>query len=262
MRQRSINRDKAFTLYADSGGKTTPKEIAEELNESVNTIRVWKCNDKWDEQLGKNKVKHNKPGGQKGNKNAAGNKGGAAPKGNLNAMQHGMYIDATKRLPADFVKKWFPVGMRNAYNQSKDLGMNKLEQLGHAIDMLWAKILVSQKITAVKNKHDLTKELKKQQWGKTKMEEYELQFAWDKENNALDVHSKAMERLSKMIKTYEELLHANYDLATEEQKLRISKLKVDIRNAENGGDGDGDTDDDGFIKALEGKVESVWQEEK
>ena len=231
MRQKSKNRELAFKEYADSGGKETPKQIANKLNEKVTNIRSWKCQDRWDEKLGI--VKHRKPGGQKGNKNAAGNKGGGAPEGNLNSLKHGIYADDTKRLPNEFVKKWFPIGMKNAYEQSKDLEISKLEQLGHAIDMLWAKILVSQKIIQVKNKKDLTKVLKKQQWGKTDMEEYELQFAWDKENSALDVSSKAMERLSKMINTYEELLHKNWDIATEEQKARADKIKAETKRLQN-----------------------------
>ena len=37
-----------------------------------------------------------------------------------------------------------------------------------------------------------------------------------------------MKTLNSMVNDYEELLHKNWDLATEEQKLRIEKLKLDI----------------------------------
>lgn len=176
---------------------------------------------------GNTNAKGNKGGAPKGNKNAKGNKGGA-PKGNLNPLKHGLYCDETKRLPEDFIKKWLPVGLKNAYEGSASLGLSKLDKLGHAIDILWAKILVSQKITEVKNKKDTTKELKKQSWGKNPSEEYEIQFAWDKANSVLDVNSKAMERLTNMIDKYERLLHSNWDLATEEQKLKVEKLRQEI----------------------------------
>lgn len=189
---------------------------------------------------GNTNAKGNKGGAPKGNKNSVGNKGGA-PKGNLNHLKEGYYCDVTKRLPKEFIKKWFPVGLKNAYEESANLGISKLDKLGHAIDILWVKILVSQKITSIKNKKDTTKELKKQSNGNTSSEEYEIQFAWDKENNSLDVNSKAMERLANMIDKYEKLLHENWDLATEEQKLRIQKLNKEIENSINKHDSDSKT---------------------
>lgn len=186
---------------------------------------------------GNTNAKGNKGGAPKGNKNAKGNKGGA-PKGNLNPLKHGLYCDETKRLPEDFIKKWLPVGLKNAFEGSASLGLSKLDKLGHAIDILWAKILVSQKITEVKNKKDTTKELKKESWGKTDSKEFEIQFAWDKVNSSLDINSKAMERLSNMIDKYEKLLHSNWDLATDEQKLRIKKIENDIKNNIKDNDGD------------------------
>lgn len=250
-RKRNPNRDKAFEVYKNSGGNITPKAIAENLKENAANIRVWKNTDKWDEQLG---IKKNKRGAPKNNKNAKGNTGGA-PKGNLNSLTHGLRCDETKRLPTEFIKKWFPIATRNAYEDTMKLEMTKLDMLGHSIDTLWAKILRSQSLTYVKNKKDTTKELKKESWGKTDSKEYELQFAWDKENTNMDIQSKAMERLSKMIKTYEELLHKNWDLATEEQKARIEVLKSRVTKDE-----DTEVEDDGFIEALEGKIDGIWEE--
>ncbi|NFG25223.1 hypothetical protein FDF11_15225 [Clostridium botulinum] len=230
-RKRNPNRELAFKIY-ESNHTLTPKHIAAELSEKVENIRTWKFKDKWDEQLA---IKRGKRGAPKGNTNSIGNKGGA-PKGNLNPLKHGLYCDENKRLPNDFIKKWLPVGLKNAYEESANLGISKLDKLGHAIDILWAKILVSQKITSIKNKKDITKELKKQSWGKTSSEEFELQFAWDKENNSLDVNSKAMERLTNMIDKYLRLLNVNWDLATEEQKLRIDKLKGEVEKLNGNGD--------------------------
>lgn len=243
-RNRSPNRDKAFEIYKEHKGNISPKDLAEQLKEKIECIYRWKTLDEWDYKI------HKKKGAPKGNNRAVGNRGGAAPKGNknarktdkkkskggqkgnLNGMKNGLYCDFSKRLPEDFIKKWFPIGLKKAYEDSVNMGISKLDKLGHSIDMLWSRILVSQKITQVKSKNDMTKELKreKNQFGKNPSieKEYEIQFAWDKENSSLDTYSKAMERLTNMIDKYEKLLHANWDLATEEQKLRIDKIKADL----------------------------------
>lgn len=211
-RPRSPNRDKAYEVYESNRGQIPLNDIADMLNEKTSNIYSWKNKDNWDRKL-------------KGDV--------GAPKGNLNGLKNGMYCDPEKRLPSEFIKKWFPIGFKRAYEDSANMGISKLDKLGHSIDMLWARILLSQKITQVKNKSDMTKELKRTKFspgkfGDGREKEYELQFAWDKENSSLDTYSKAMERLTNMIDKYEKLLHANWDLATEEQKLRIDKIKADL----------------------------------
>ena len=98
-RARDPNRDKAFRIYMDAGGKIDLVEIASQLNISAGTVRGWKSKDKWEEQLSgtlQTKVtersKRSK-GGQPGNQNAKGSKGGsgAAPQRNKNAEKHGAY---------------------------------------------------------------------------------------------------------------------------------------------------------------------------
>lgn len=97
-RARSPNRELAFTLWIDSGGKRELKDIAAELGVSPEQVRKWKCADKWDAKTqkvtlpnGKGHVTKRKRGGQPGNKNATGNSGGA-PEGNVNAYKHGLYM--------------------------------------------------------------------------------------------------------------------------------------------------------------------------
>lgn len=92
-RSRSPNREKAMKLWLDSGKKQMLKDIAAELGVSEVQVRKWKNQDQWGKvTLPKEKsnvTKHR--GGQPGNRNAAGNKGGAAPPGNKNAVKHGAY---------------------------------------------------------------------------------------------------------------------------------------------------------------------------
>lgn len=220
-RTRSPNRSKSFEIYKESNGKLTPLEISNILEEKVNNIRSWKRLDNWDKQLGVNKS----PGAPKNNKNAIGNKGGSAPKENFNAVKHGMYIPV-ERLTKGNLSKILPKTMVNTI---QELCMES------PIDKLWRSILVQesrilnmQMITHVKDKNDTTKEIKKVVSGDMSIEEYEIQTAVEKENNSVSALSKAMKVLADMIKQYEEMIHKDWDLVTEEQKLRIEKLKKEV----------------------------------
>lgn len=214
-RPRKANRDKAFEIYKEYKAKISIEDIAVKLGEKVSTVKWWRKADEWDMELF-------------GVKNKSG-----APSGNLNAMQHGLYCDDNKRSTDEFFKKYLGKSTQKVHEDSNALNIAKLDKLGHSIDILWARILSSQKITEVKNKKDITKVKTKEAYGESShTDEWEYQFAWDKENAALDIQSKAFERLSNMIKTYEILLHSNWDLATEEQKLRIEMLRSKVNQNE------------------------------
>lgn len=213
-RQRSPNRDKAFNLYKESGGRLSSAEIAAQLGEKINNINSWRSQDKW-----RDKVR--KVGAPYDNQNAIGNNGGA-PHMNQNHYVHGLY------------SKYFPKVTVDIMKQTE--GMDPIDILWQSIHIKFAAIIRSQQIMFVEDRNDLTKVLKRQKeftsensesWEK----EYELQFAWDKQANFLKAQSAAMGQLTNMIKRYEELLHANWDLATEEQKQRVEKLKVSVSNA-------------------------------
>ncbi|MFX5502483.1 phage terminase small subunit [Bacillus subtilis] len=99
-RPRDPKRVEAFRLWEESGGTRILKDIAEELGCSPTLIRKWKNQDHWEEKLNGNVTKQNdksngnvtkRPGPPKGSKNAKGNRGGAAPKGNKNSVRTGEY---------------------------------------------------------------------------------------------------------------------------------------------------------------------------
>lgn len=211
-KQRSPNRDKAFEIYKENNGQITSREIAEILNENWNTVNDWRAKDKWKKKL-------NKTGAPYGNQNAIGNKGGRAPKGNLNSFKYGSY---TKRIPMSI----------KTIMEELDIE-DPLEKLWKTICLQEARLIYMQEIMHVKDRNDITKELKKISSGdKMESEEYEIQFAWDKEANLINTQSKAINTLAKLIKQYDEMLHANWDIATEEQKLRVRKLKMQLENPE------------------------------
>lgn len=210
-RQRSPNRDKAYELYKKFNGKITTKEIAILLNENENNINCWRTQDKW-------KKKFNKVGAPYGNKNAIGNKGGA-PKCNTNSFKFGNY---SKRIP---------LAVKNIMEEL-DVE-DPIERLWRNICLQDARIINMQDTMHVEGKDDITKVLKKTSSGdKMESEEYEIQLPWDKEANLMNTQSKAMNTLAKLIKQYDEMVHANWDTATEEQKLRVERLRVQIDNPE------------------------------
>lgn len=85
----------------------------------------------------------------------------------------------------------------------------------------------------VEGKDDITKVLKKTSSGdKMESEEYEIQLPWDKEANLMKTQSKAMDTLAKLIKQYVEMVNTNWDIATEEQKLRVQRLRKQVDNPE------------------------------
>ena len=96
-RARSPNRDKAFQLWIESQGRKSLQDIAAELGVKPEQVRSWTHADQWDAQTkkvtlpnGKGHVVKRKQGGQRGNRNAVGNNGGA-PVGNKNNFRHGAY---------------------------------------------------------------------------------------------------------------------------------------------------------------------------
>lgn len=207
------------------------KEIAEKYGVSLNTVKSWKTRYGWQKVCTQNKkgvhTKKGAPPAPKGNQYALGNKGGHAPPGNHNAVTHGLFA---KFLPAETLEI-----------------AEELTEVS-PIDILWgnicikyAAILRAQKIMYVEDKDDLTKVLKRQKQGDSSWEEeFELQFAWDKQATFLKAQAAAMNTLTNMLKQYEELCRA--EMATEEQRLRVDKLKAEVDSMQKeGADNDGVT---------------------
>jgi uncharacterized protein YjcR len=212
---RAPNYELAETDYMD-GMKY--KDIAKKYNVSLNTVKSWKTRYNWsrDAKNGvhtKNKKVCTQKGGQPGNKNAVGNKGGAAPEGNKNAEKHG------------FFAKWLPEETREIMGaiQSAD----PLDLLWDNIQLQYTAIIRAQKLMYVKDQKDKTIEKIEHGYGETsEKNKWEVQQAWDKHATFLQAQSRAMKTLESMIRQYDELLNNNRDMVTEEQRQRISLLKA------------------------------------
>ena len=57
-------------------------------------------------------------------------------------------------------------------------------------------------------------------------EKWEVQQAWDKQNEFLKAQARAQGELRAMIKQYDEMLHKNWEMASDEQKARIAQIKA------------------------------------
>ncbi|MCM3747442.1 phage terminase small subunit [Paenibacillus pasadenensis] len=190
------------------------KEIAEKYSVSLNTVKSWKQRHGWERQKGAHKEDrvHTSKGAPPGNKNAVGNRGGAAPARNRNAVSHG------------FFQKFLP---------PESLEIMEELQTRAPIDILWENIMIqytaiirAQRIMYVKDQKDKTIERVEERSGMTDGEKWEVQHAWDKQATFLQAQSRAMATLQGLIRQYEEMCRAGW--ADEEQQLRLDKLKGEV----------------------------------
>lgn len=222
-RPMSPKRMKALKIWLKSGREKKPKVIAEELGVSSVQIRRWKHLDKWED------IPHTGPkrGAPYRNKNAVGNKGGGAPENNQNAFKHGYF------------SKWLPDDkeLKEIYKTARE-GMSHLDILYEEILISFTNFIRAQKIMYVQDQDDMTKEIKKEksfsgEQGSSEEVEYEIQFAWDKQAKALTAQAAAMRALSNKIKQYEEMIRTlPPEEVREEHRLRVSKMKADIKAVE------------------------------
>lgn len=130
---------------------------------------------------------------------------------NTNAVKHGLF---SKYLPAETLEL---VGTIEK--------MSPLNILWENICLKHAAIIRSQKIMFVENADDYTKRIT--------MEGESLAFqyteAYEKQASFLIAQSRAMGTLMSLIKQYDELCRS--ELATDEQRLRIEKLKMELAKA-------------------------------
>lgn len=186
-------------------------DIAKQLSVSEGTVRSWKSRYKWGnatlQKKKRNAAKHR--GGQPGNKNAVGH---GAPKKNKNAEKHGFF---SKYLPEETISI-----IRDINEQ------DPLDILWGNIQIAYAAIVRAQQIMYVRDKEDKTIEKVEEKDGNVIGERWEVQQAWDKQATFLKAQARAQSELRSLIKQYDELLHRNWDLASEEQRTRIAHLKA------------------------------------
>ena len=185
-------------------------EIASQLNLPEGTVRRWKCTHKWDNERSdkKSERSHRKKGGQPGNQNAQGH-GGTGPPENRNAEKYG------------FFSKYLPDETREIFSAIEQA--DPLDLLWHQIQIAYAAIIRAQRIAYVRDRDDKTKE--KIMSGETS-DMYSVQQAWDKQNEFMKAQARAQSELRSLIKQYDEMLHKDWGMASEEQRSRIAQIKA------------------------------------
>ena len=235
-RARNPDSMKAEQLYR-SGMRLV--DIAEKLGVPAGTVRRWKSTQDWEERVPKGKSERSekkanvrKRGAPLKNQNA---KGHGAPEHNQNAVKHGLFA---KYLPGD----------------SLDI-IDEIDGKSHA-DILWeniqisyAAILRAQKIMYVSDKNEMIKEIKRLKKKKGDREdtevEWEFQFAWDRQASFLTAQARAMSELRALIRQYEEV-------ANEEQKARVEKIKAETERLKDSSGGSSEADD--WVESVVGAL--------
>ncbi|WFA86497.1 phage terminase small subunit [Paenibacillus amylolyticus] len=238
-RKQNPNRKKAYKIWKDSGGAMKPKEIAEKLGITPESVRVWKSLDQWE-----GKMANAKPGAPRGNQNARGNRGGkGGPPGNQKAVTHGLF------------RKFEPQDPE--YLEILDLAqqMDPVDIIWYDITKGFQRIIWAQRIFFVNDKDDMTKELKRERPGEYGDEyEWEIQFAGDKYANYIKSEAIVMREIRGAIKQFMAISHENDErrLKLDQMQAKIDKTRLEIEKLKNG---DGDTEDD-LIEDWVNSVES------
>lgn len=226
-----MNEDVRQQAEADYMSGMKYKEIAEKYGVTINTVKSWKTRYQWSRgdkkgvHTKKKKVciqKQREKGGQPGNKNAVGH-GGTGPPGNKNAEKYG------------FFSKYLPEEIREIFSAISEA--DPLDLLWHQIQIAYAAIIRAQKIAYVRDQQDKTVEKVEEKKGKILGERWEVQQAWDKQNEFLKAQARAQSELRSLIKQYDEMLHKNWELASEEQRTRIDVMKARSNTQQDEDDG-------------------------
>ena len=153
----------------------------------------------------------NKKGAHKNSIAQLGNKNATGPPGNKNAEKYGFFSKYLPKETLDIVQ---------AVEKA-----NPLDLLWHQIQIAYAAIIRAQRIAFVENEYDKTIEQVEVKKGNIVGAKWEVQQAWDKQNNFLKAQARAQGELRSLIKQYDEMLHRDWDMATEEQKSRVEYIK-------------------------------------
>ena len=210
--------------YKDYQNGMKYREIAEKHKVSLNTVKSWKTR-KWN-----------------GESACSNDKNRGAPKGNKNPEKHGFFSKCLHEDISDIIKDI----------ENKSL----TDILWENIHIQYVAIIRSQKIMHVQSIDDKTIEKIEERNGDSSYgEKWEVQQAWDKQATFLQAQSRAMKTLEGMIKSYDDLIHKNWNLATEEQKARIAVLKSKINSYNNSKEDKIDK----YFEALEGAFKDGFQ---
>lgn len=250
-RGRSPNRDKAFEIYKQHGGKITNREIAAQLDEDEKVIAVWKSRDKWNvvQQTKKKRCTTKTRGGQPGNRNAAGH-GGTGPPGNKNAVKTGEFeslffntLSTDEQYLIDIMpedKEWLLLQEIQLMTVREHRMLQRICDLGRA----------AEDNEDTKTKGMLAVKCKKGENDYGPTSETEYTGVLGQIQSVEDALTRVQARKQKAIDSLHRFGFDDARLEIELMKLDILALKVDNQDQE--------TEDDGFLAAMDAEASRLW----
>lgn len=191
------------------------KELIQKYNIPLNTLKSWIKRYHWSEEK-KGAPKKKKMGAPLNNKNAV---GAGAPKGNTNAVKHGLF------------SKYLPKDTYDIIESMKE--KTPLDLIWDAIQIQYAAIIRAQQIMYVRDKDDVTSIQTGFTEGKVSAETWQTQQAWDKQGDFLKAQSRAVDSLRSMVKDYLELEGASKQDAKEQvQDWKAAIIAIAKRRGE------------------------------
>lgn len=194
-------------------------EIARDLDLPEGTVRRWKSTHRWESERSDRNSERSvkrKQGAQPGNKNSSG-----GPLRNKKAEKYGFF---SKYLPEETQEIF------SAIDQA-----NPLDLLWHQIQIAYTAIIRAQKISYVRDQRDKTIEKIENKTGNVIGEKWEVQQAWDKQNEFMKAQARAQGELRAMIRQYDKMLHEDWETVSEEQKVRLAKIKIETERLQKEG---------------------------
>lgn len=224
------------------------KDIASQVGVTESCIKSWATRYWKKEKLQPSNNKKVATKSKYGRGKNPNSRNGTGPPKNQNAAKHGLF---SKWLPKETLEIASMLG-------ETECNLNPLDILWQNITLQYAAIIRAQKLMYVKDQEDKTVERIEEKSGNVCGERWEVQQAWDKHAIFLNSQSRAMGELSKMIKQYDDMLHSNWDMASEEQRERINSIKAKTKKLNDDGSGDDTYEDDGFKEALNETAKNDW----
>lgn len=220
------------------------QEICDKYDISINTLKSWIKRYKWaDEKKNKNNkgAPKKKRGAPLNNKNAVGNNGGP-PIGSMNNIKHGAYQSIYADMLSTEDKILFNM-IQPTINIDDEIKLLRLKI---------ARLLNREKtffynMFGIKTEKDISEE------------------------DRISGINACMDQLRRLIETKAKTLGDTERLQLEKDKFEFSKYKSDIElqlkkekleieKAKAKEDDSEDIEDDGFIEALKGQVDDIWQD--
>lgn len=249
--------------------KITLKALAEKHDIKIGTLKSRKSREGWTrdptkkDATKKKKVatleKEDAPRKRSGNPNPQ----NQFTKRNKAAEKHGLF---SKFLPAETLEIIEIMQERSPADLIYD-----------QIEIQYAAIIRAQRIMFVTGKDEMIKELKKAKYEyyprsdedgggveqATTEEEYEFQFAWDRQATFLNAQSRAMSEFRSLIKQFLDMAHEDDErrLKLEQMQLTVDKSKLELGNLRGDNEGDAHAQANSYVEALGAQASEVFADE-